>query len=319
MEHSTLKDTQGANDAGQKAEVSIKNLYAINAYGRRSPTRWSEYADPDVEEKELQRLTAGYDVVHRKMRGEDRHGNTSWQTHSILIRGDLKRDILATALEGYPNLDLKASELEFKPPFEPLVHRWEKLQERAVEMRDSAVTAEDRARVVNNAVLLKTLRGVVSSSLAALDKIKTTGKIDFDMLWTIFPPGELVLGCEAGADRVFRILAPLKLVRPQDGRPYWVFRYEYLDWNGHVTGFATDGTTITEYEGAQPVQSLHVVPLKTHPDSQRVTTRLTQRGRRFEALRGYHFKVCEGTRMTGGAVKPVRRYTARHQPSVQIC
>ena len=308
MERATLSNTNGAADAPNKARVSIKNLYAIGNLGslsRRSAIRWSEYADPDVEEKELQRLTAGYDIVHRKERGQDRHGNTSWQTHSILIRGGLKRDVLAKALAGYPNLNLEASEMEFKPPFEPLVHRWAKLQESVTEMKTLAVTADDRTRVDNNVVLMKTLKDVISSSLTALDKIKRTDQVEFDMLWMLFPPGELVVSYESGVEQVYRVLAPLKLVTPEGSPPYWNAKYEYLDWNGHVTGFAATGSPFHHYEGSQPIQAFHLVPLSGHPESKQIISRVTQRGRRFEGLRGYHFKVCEGTRETKNTLKPV--------------
>ena len=174
-----LKESDGTVGDPKNASLSVKNLYAITGRTSKRHIRWSEYATAEDEEKELQRLTSGFDVIHRLQHMEDENDITAWQTHSILIRGDLKQGILTKALTGYPEVDLSKPEIEFKPPFAPLVHRWEDLQKHA---EKATASADASVSVDRNAELLDILKKVVASGLTALERVKVKGQVDFDDL-----------------------------------------------------------------------------------------------------------------------------------------
>lgn len=72
---------------------------------------------------------------------------------------------------------------------------------------------------------------------------------------------------------------------------------EYLDWDGERCGYATTSVAIPFFEGIQRVLSLPAYPLSFSLDAEAVRARIRARGRRFEELRGYHFRSCVGTKI----------------------
>jgi hypothetical protein len=135
--------------------------------------------------------------------------------------------------------------------------------------------------------------------VSAFAETRRTGKIGFDTVWQIFPPGELVVTDFFGAQAVCRVLE-YKKKTPRGEPAYWVIRMEYVDWNGEVCGLCETKRRINEFEGFQRVVSLPVHPISFVEDPTGLKKRAISRGRRFEQLRGYHFLSYKGTKILMG-------------------
>ena len=84
---------------------------------------------------------------------------------------------------------------------------------------------------------MEILEEMISSSLTALEKVKSTGFIDSNMLWILFSPGELVYS-GSGLGQAFRVLSFIYVV-PKREDPYWRATCEFVDWNGSSAGYGT--------------------------------------------------------------------------------
>ncbi|KAH7178264.1 hypothetical protein DER46DRAFT_621937 [Fusarium sp. MPI-SDFR-AT-0072] len=165
--------------------------------------------------------------------------------------------VLSTVLEKYQDLDLELEKWTFKPPFMPLVHR----RDRLLSLCDS----EDKEPIPETwTQLLKFLTPILAPKVDALVRTRKTGNVMF-------------------AD----------LCSP----PYWEVYLEYLDWNGNRCGYANTMIVIPEFAAYRRVTSLPAYPLSFHNSPSKIRQQMIERGRKFEALRGYHFQAGSGTKI----------------------
>jgi hypothetical protein len=246
-------------------------------------SRWSEFANLDEEHAHLGKKIAHIPIIHRHTY-EDKH----WVTSSFTIHNDAMKDILSRALDKYQDLDMELENWMFRPPYRPIVHRWDRLKEL------QANTTNTLSKQVAD-TLMKFLEPILATSVDALSQTRRTGKISFEAVWQIFPPGELVLTKFFGVDTICRVL---KYERQEVERTsFWIITTEYVDWNGENCGYTTTKTTIVEFDGFRRVTALPVYPLSFNSAAADIRSEMIERGRRFERLRGYHFLACSGKKV----------------------
>lgn len=73
----------------------------------------------------------------------------------------------------------------------------------------------------------------------------------------------------------------------------WVIG-KYIDWDGTRFGTNKCNIKITQYAGTRKISSLGVFPLDFHPEKDDMSARLLERGTKFEALAGSHYKHYSG-------------------------
>ncbi|KAK7941599.1 uncharacterized protein PG986_013986 [Apiospora aurea] len=117
-------------------------------------------------------------------------------------------------------------------------------------------TVDDAARREDASLLIKVFDGAMAASGEVLSWLYKTGTIAHDKLDLVFALGDIVVMKSAGVTSV-------------------------------VCG-------ISAYDGEQPIASLPICPLKWSPDKRTLVDSLVARGRKFEALRGYHFQYYDG-------------------------
>ncbi|KAF4537722.1 AAA family ATPase [Lasiodiplodia theobromae] len=135
-----------------------------------------------------------------------------------------------------------------------------------------------------------------------MGKLKTydqTGTVAWVDLWLIFVPGALVYSKFNGVERLYRlqdIFDPTKGAKNSDRPRFWVLFMRSTDWNGENFGYKESTWRIYHYSGLMPITELRHCPLKFLPDRGEIKHRLLVRGRKFEQMRGYHFKFYKGQR-----------------------
>ena len=178
-------------------------------------------------------------------------------------------------------MDLEDWTLE--PPYRALVHRWDRLKEIQAGLTDEA-------KVEAAKTLMEFLTPVLAGSVVSLSMTIKTGKVEFDNVWQIFPPGALAVTRLYGVETLCRVTRYQQMQMPGDF--YWLITLEYVDWNGLSCGYSSTSKSITRFAGFRDVHSLTVYALDFNDAAQAKKAEMLKRGRRFESLRGYHFLTC---------------------------
>ncbi|KAG5771686.1 hypothetical protein H9Q72_001857 [Fusarium xylarioides] len=262
-------------------------LYRHRCIYNSCPERWSKFPTNEEEHDDIEESTLKDPIVHRHIFGDHK-----WQTDSFTIQSPAMRAVISTVLDKYQDLDLDVENWTFKPPFMPLVHRWDRLLS-LCEAKDEAHEPEAAAQ------LLKFLTPILAPKVDALVKTHKTGNVMFDNLWQIFAPHEFVITKFYRVEAACRV-TKYKLVEQRPMPSYWEIHLEYIDWNGNRCGYANTMILIPEFAAYRRVTSLPAYPLSFHSSSSKIRGQMIERGRKFEALRGYHFQTCSGTKILLG-------------------
>ncbi|KAI0107147.1 P-loop containing nucleoside triphosphate hydrolase protein [Nemania sp. FL0031] len=272
--------------------ATITKLYRHDC-NRNCPQRWSKFTNHTEDQQYIQNITAEDSIIHRHVFRDNK-----WNTSSFTIQSSPMRAQLLAALSNYHAFDPELENWTFKPPFKPIVHRWEKLN--AIDNGTTEPSVKEAS-----SQLMDFLRPIVASSVDALAKTKQTGMIAFEDLWQIFSPGDVALTV------MYDVVAACRITNYERHERYrsvwWVISLEYVDWNGERCGYANTEITIYKYIGLRHVTSLPVYPISFMHSSSEFQDRLVARGRIFEALRGSHFRACTGKKILLETAEPEER------------
>lgn len=201
-------------------------------------------------------------------------------------------ELLKENLGDYPNHLFRGSPITLHSPYETIVFGWDALQKASNEEPKSE--ADEQARED-----LKTLLKVLSSGSSGDSKLDKHFRarelsrpdqiVQFDDLWTIFPPGTLVYGRPfQDQDQVFlvqNIVDPWPAVgeRGQRSTPWELSCWTY-DQNGD--GYQRTAFTLVfePFEGHKLIRDLQYYPLRLHDEYDKVRQELIQRGKIFRKL-----------------------------------
>jgi hypothetical protein len=108
------------------------------------------------------------------------------------------KNVLGGVLEDYPGITTSLERLEFRSPFEPFVHRWEKF----VNTKERVSDPETREHVD---LLRDPLEEVLRETIREKNDHVAHGDVTFDNICTIFELGALVHTREEGHGRIFKL------------------------------------------------------------------------------------------------------------------
>jgi hypothetical protein len=269
------------------------------------PDRWCEFALPEEEEAAVKAKAARAPIVNRLEL--DREGGGAWKSSEFTVNSQPMRDILGKAMEDYPDLDLDVNRWTFVAPFRPIVHRWSRLKA----LGEAAPESLDRGSLDD---LITFLAPIVEPHVKSLTETNHTGMVDFDSVWQIFPPGELVVRTHFGEQATGRVVGH-KLhdyAAYPDLDPRWEITVEYVDWNGLQCGFNTEEILVF-FSGISHVTDLPVYPLSFANDREELREKMIRRGRMFEQLRGYRFREYDDAKVEiEGATRKFVRQPSQH-------
>jgi hypothetical protein len=221
-------------------------------------------------------------LIRRTAHGQDR----AWTIQSMMIYSPYIMDMLRTTLKDYPGVALALDQLAIESPFEPLLHRWAKI--------DEALKEDDDLKARNHYNLFRqVIEPELKSHLKARDECEEHAVIPFASVWTIFKPGEWVWW-EADGQGVVGRMVEASFNKNLVGAELYQLTCEQVDWNGEKFGIQKTYKKIDSFEGTRPVVGLPVMPLRFKPNADEIRNHCLERGRKFEALKGYHFKAYDG-------------------------
>ncbi|RSL61419.1 hypothetical protein CEP51_013638 [Fusarium floridanum] len=279
------------------SECSIKKLFNHSTPGLKP--RWSDFQDPVLEERRVKELGQAHFVIHRFSSHVTEGGAVAWSTHSIEVKSQHLRGVLDGIFHDYPKWSPDESPYTFSPPFTPLVHRWENFLKAYDQEKDQRVKME-------MLLLREEIEPLLVVNFSALQEAKSSGTIAFDNLWLLLAPGDMFLLVVDGQQCIAKLLNA-RLIEADDydydsshgGReenPYWQLTLGQTDWNGSYCGLKRSEVVIQEFEESKSISTLPACPLRFVPCEleKDLRQRIVSRGRKFESLRGFHVKDCDG-------------------------
>jgi hypothetical protein len=285
--------------------LEVGNLYDHSSDGhRRKLAKWSLSKDPLDEEQRMKELGRHFAVVHRYQSYEVGAGELAWRSHSVVVQSPRLRGLLDGVFADYPDWSTDAEPYTFASPFKPLVHRWDRILQKRDELDDAR--EDDRALKAEIALLDKEVGSLISGHVSALKHTKATGVMAWSKLWLVYAPGDLMVVVTSGGTCLCRLRSSVMIEKTaQQGPSYWGLELEQYDWNGSRIGAVYWRTEVYEYVNDKLLTKLRVYPIIYADGGHELRERTLARGRKFEALRGYHFKACHGQKIVGKVATPV--------------
>ncbi|RDK40671.1 hypothetical protein M752DRAFT_337180 [Aspergillus phoenicis ATCC 13157] len=286
---STANDSRSVQYAPAGSICETLNLYQTEP-SYNGIKSWTREPVAGIVEPVRAPESGQYALLVRNIKCSSGHGRL--EVDSIVVQSEHLKGVLARVMDGYPGITMSLERVEFSKPFQPFVHRWELFSE----ARDNESDAQAKAHI-------DLLYGVLATELSDIitnkQNLVLNGMITFDMLWTIFEPGQIVLSTVNDCKRAFRF------------ETCWVDSdYEiqavYIDYNGYEIGYRKYTLYIPAFEGTKPIMSLPMIPFMFHNDKDTLRESLTLRGKLWYQYEGHHHKHYQGLALTSYGGQEIR-------------
>ncbi|ESZ89834.1 AAA family ATPase [Sclerotinia borealis F-4128] len=219
------------------------------------------------------------------------------------IKSKLLKEALNEAMDGVKGVSL----VEETPCIDPnlLFLYLEDLRKSCKQLKNKKVTEKKGKKKIKKRnetkrkhlkVLLKYLDRDYASTKKTLYPMLETGIITFDLLWALYKPNTLAYTTTYGTvdePRAFKIELAEKNVSFMRGSWYNI-EGKYLEYDGKTWGMGTMDCDVPAFKGARKITSLNCYPLKYHKNEAKLRTELIERGKKFVALQGVHYKSHKG-------------------------
>ena len=123
--------------------------------------------------------------------------------------------------------------------------------------------------------------------------------INYEYMWTIFKPGNLLYFLELEQPRAFQLRSycyRYKTTGEDDGLD---LQMEYVDFDGERMGNRDAATTLDAFVGTMKVLDLNAYPIEFHKEQDKIKRELIERGRKWEELAGMQFRNYNGVALAG--------------------
>ena len=145
-------------------------------------------------------------------------------------------------------------------------------------------------------VLVKYLDKDYADIKSCIEPMLQSGLITYDYLWALWKPGTLVYSHTYGHNetpRVFKVNTAERHQSMIKGDFYYIDG-KYLEYDGKRFGYGSMCEEVPEFRGAKKITSLPCYPLAFRKDEAKIRENLIERGKKFVALGGVHFKAYSG-------------------------
>lgn len=167
----------------------------------------------------------------------------------------------------------------------------------------------DEVKVFELESMLQFVNEHFGSAIAKLKELGTN-LMDFDHLWTLFPPRLIIHGVdELGQERAYRVRS-CEYKKRQDCTKIFLLRADYIDSDGLSIGYVEPQLLpeIHQFAGLKSLSDLPYLPLDRHQDPARVRAELLERGeatlqlqtKRLQEYKGHALAEENDERMSRG-------------------
>lgn len=143
-------------------------------------------------------------------------------------------------------------------------------------------------------LLRSTLEIGLADSLERRGVVARTGLATFFDLELLFEPGQIMIRRASNGIKTAGVARDVILITPDDEPPYYLVKVDTVAWDGERFGLEEDVWRRTYFNGTKKVHEMRMFPLHMHPDHERITRKLIERGKKYESLRGQNFVAYGG-------------------------
>ena len=251
-----------------------------NIYKNEFDETWTAEKPDDLEPAEG-KDTAGHAIVIRQQKSKD--SRKKYEIHSIVVQSPLLKTALSEILDGYPGICCNLDRLIFTAPFEPFVHRWGSLLA-YLEKEDL-----ESEMIEHMGLLQEVLKKELGDTIKAFEDYVANGVLTHEHAWIVFQPDSVVISPSSVGGTIALRIKSGAYADGEKGKMYSM-SCQRVDWNGKSFGWADEIVELQEFTGTQPIDGLSVFPLDFHPRKEEVKADLVERGKRFAALAGCHYR-----------------------------
>lgn len=209
-------------------------------------------------------------------------------SHSIEVRVPLIKLALEDVFRGYDGINLNLEKLTFSAPFHEIFYRW-------TEFVDARPSNDKKIKLAREHfdLLWQVVGAQISPHLERASGLIKSNVISFEYFWTLFEPDTEIYARLNGQDRLYQLIKSHYGLLP-NSQPAYILTCRYVDTDGEDFGFSASNLGISQFPEINTVADLDVVPSHFHTDIDEVCARLLDCGRKFKALKGYHYREYSG-------------------------
>jgi hypothetical protein len=284
---SDVDETDNANES--TACDQVKKLYEIR--NKKDGTKWVEEA-PKVGKPHFKKKwrDAALLVCYRATPASI--NVNPYTITSISIQNHALRAMVQNILKDWPGIATNVQDLTLNGPLHPFFHRWDDL----TNMLHSDLSGMERKLL---AALHDVLHEEFEGALQRYSDLISREMIDFELLWTIFPAGCVVLS-HNGLDQQCALVVNCRYVPSlHDFKRIFHLDVAYIDCDGYRYGWTTTSVMIREFDGVKHVSELGVLPIKYYTTDPDILHRLETRGKSFVAFQWDNYKAYQGSPAAG--------------------
>ncbi|CZR41918.1 uncharacterized protein FPRO_09219 [Fusarium proliferatum ET1] len=203
---------------------------------------------------------------------------STWEVQTIWINNPILQDVLRVILGDHPDWSFRKGTVSFQKPFVPLVHHWEQLCE-VVDI-DAGSEAQKFMKL-----FMDLIRGELRDTLIRVKQIMKTGCAASSDLQFVYKPGQLF----------FDSRPPMAAGISRDYIHSEVIVSQVV-WNGEEYRATVSRFEFPRFAGIRSISELSVRPAWAYSedDIKNMEAALVERGRKYEALRGIHYRFYPG-------------------------
>lgn len=203
----------------------------------------------------------------------------STEIDRVRVRSPLLKAFLSEHLTAYPDYTNGKAvfPMNFHAPFEPLFHIWDTIVSLQEEHPDPAT--REHIKILHDA-----LAKYFERPLKALEQCRSTGRITYPFLWTIFKPGQILYSKEQfrdmGKERLVKLETASHAIDGENAKCFLIDGH-VMCWNGHRFGTAVLRENIYDTASVMNITELTFMPLDLHPDREAIRARNIKRGQKY--------------------------------------
>ncbi|CAI6267882.1 unnamed protein product [Periconia digitata] len=262
--------------------LESKDLYRSNPR-----QEWTVWSPDDLENGSQATASEKFALIIKRERIQQEDGSVGLSLHSLQVQSPLIREMLSSVFGGYPGINTNLKKLQFNAPFREFYYRWREFSIASKNSKADEITA------AHFALLFDIISAQILPHIDVVKDLMLNNAITYDYLWALFEPGMEVYSVMDKQHRLYRLLST-DYVTGRDGTKYFRLTCQHIDTDGTRFGYVTTNLSIGSFADVLPTTSLQVLPAYLKPGIDEIRTRLRQRGKAFESLRGCHYKSYSG-------------------------
>lgn len=228
-------------------------------------------------------------VIVRRKKSHQQYSHEPLEIDSIVINSPIIRATFETLFSDYPEIDTETESWTFQAPFQPFLHCWTEFK--------GLMESGDTETSLHLKVLDDVLSPVLEEPLRVSKNLISRGLISFELLWTLFRPGQSIY-CSASHEGGTEFLLVLESSKHKPGgsgeEPSYSLTCTMVDWDGNSFGLKEMVSKIAQFGGSKRITELPVYPLEVAEGIETIKSRLFERGLKFERYAGIEYVAYNG-------------------------